>query len=64
MAQLAKMGEVESGRVSSAAAGEKATGEQLRELLQKRQREKEIREQLAAFAAEMERARERHAKLV
>ncbi len=37
--------------------------DQLRLLLEKRRREEEIRERLAAFAAEMEQAREQRGKL-
>ena len=38
--------------------------DQLQLLLEKRKREDEIREKLAAFAEEMERAREKHTRLL
>ncbi len=62
MAQLAQNTEAEAGEAIT--KKKRNARDQLRLMLEKRQREDEIREKLAAFAEEMERAREKHAKLL
>lgn len=62
MAQLAQNAEAETREADK--KPKRKARDQLRMLLDKRQREDEIRRQLADFAEEMERAREKHAGLL
>ncbi len=62
MAQLAQNTEAEM-RETAKKTRRKAS-DQLQLLFEKRKREDEIRQRLAAFAEEMERAREKHARLL
>ena len=61
MAQLAQNSEAEMQEAVTAAR--RKARDQLRLLLEKRKREDEVRQQLAAFANEMERARAIRARL-
>ena len=62
MAQLAQKTEAEMrGNVKKT---KRKASDQLLTMLDKRQREEEIRRQLADFAEEMERASEKHARLL
>lgn len=60
MAEAAKQRDVAAGEEPPKA--KMKARDQLRLLLEKRRREEEIRERLAAFAAEMEQAREQRGK--
>lgn len=62
MAQLAQNSEAEMPEAVTTAR--RKARDQLQLLLDKRKREDEIRERLAAFADEMERASEKHARLL
>lgn len=61
MAQLAQNAEAEMREADK--KPKRKARDQLQMLLEKRQREDEIRQRLAEFAEEMERAREKHAQL-
>lgn len=62
MAQLAQNTEAEMKETVKKTR--RKARDQLQVMLEKRQREDEIRQQLADFAEEMERAREKHARLL
>ena len=62
MAQLAQNTEAKTRETAKKTQGK--ARDQLQTMLEKRRREDEIRQQLADFAEEMERAREKHARLL